>query len=109
MATQSSLPRFRAGLVLGAVPCFLAGAVALAVVLLPLWTTGCLCQDGVNHAWTAAHYGDALARHGLFPTFIDADRIETGYPLFYGFLFYPLAALAGFAVGAAAIPLVLSA
>lgn len=51
--------------------------------------------DWPNHVWMVGYYGEHVRQHGSFPTAFHTDRAAgIAYPVFYGYLFYPLLGLA---------------
>jgi len=50
--------------------------------------------DWENHVWLIGYFGEYFARHHAFPVAIHTRQlIGMPFPVFYGFLFYPIAGL----------------
>jgi hypothetical protein len=86
-----------AGILNWLMPCLIA--LFPAALLLRLHNT--FGMDWNNHVWIAGYSGEYFIHHGRFPLTINTDQL-TGlpYPLFYGFLFYPIAGLFSIPLGA---------
>lgn len=74
--------------------------LAVLIVTLPLFFIKSFYVDWLNHVWMVSYYGHHFRHHFTFPAFLDVQDIETGYPRFYGFLFYSLMGLIEAIVGA---------
>jgi hypothetical protein len=56
--------------------------------------------DWRNHVWLIGYYGEYFRRHGSFPIVLNTNHmIGMPFPLFYGFLFYPIAGLVSAVLG----------
>jgi hypothetical protein len=72
-------------------PVVLALGAALLVAY-PALRFGCDFHiDWTNHKWLTAYFGEFFRQHLRFPVFVHTREVAgMAYPLFYGFLFYPL-------------------
>jgi hypothetical protein len=74
-------------------------AVGIAAIAFPaalLWPTGAgFARDWANHVWMVGYFGEYFHQHGTFPAVANtADVGGMTFPIFYGYLFYPLLGLA---------------
>jgi hypothetical protein len=57
--------------------------------------------DWVNHIWLIGYVGEYFRRHGSFPVTLDTNyMIGIPFPVFYGFLYYPIAGVVSALLGA---------
>src|SRR5216684_6498534 len=75
--------------------------VALPPLLPLLHPSAQFWGDWRNHLWLIGYFGEYFLRHGDFPVMINTNElIGSPIPLFYGFLFYPMAGLLSAITGA---------
>jgi hypothetical protein len=71
-----------------------AGAVLFPALLLLPNGQG-FYRDWYNHVWMVGYFGEYFRQHGWFPSVVNTTEIGgLAFPVFYGYLFYPLLGLA---------------
>ncbi len=75
---------------------YLLGAAGVAFPAVLLYPSGQgFAPDWVNHVWMVGYVGEYLRQHGTFPAVANTTQVGgMAFPLFYGYLLYPLLGLA---------------
>ena len=81
---------------------WLCFAVSLLPSLMLLLPYAHYSMDWINHEWMINYFAEYFRQHLSFPYSLNTTRIAgLAYPVFYGFLFYPLMGLLSLVVSAA--------